>query len=182
MDRVIILLANGFEEIEALAPLDVLRRLNYDVKLVSMNSSLEVISSHGVTFKCDLLFNEELYNSKGVVIPGGMPGATNLRDDKRVLTLVKNFDLEKKLIASICAGPIVLGKANVLENKSATCYPGFEKELNAKEVVKEKVIVSENIITSRGPATAFDFAFEIAKYLGLDISKLLDGMLFKEEY
>ena len=182
MRRVIILLNNGFEEIEALAPLDVLRRLNYEVLLVSMIDTLEVISSHGVSIKADVLFNDSLLDSEGVIIPGGLPGATNLRDDKRVLTLVKNFDLEKKLIASICAGPIVLGKANVLENKTATCYPGFEKELNAKEVVKEKVIVSENIITSRGPATAFDFAFEIAKYLGLDISKLLDGMLFKEEY
>ena len=182
MDRVIILLANGFEEIEALAPLDVLRRLNYDVKLVSMNDTLEVISSHNVSFKADLLFSEEVYLSAGVIIPGGMPGAKNLRDDLRVLTLVKRFNEEHKLIASICAGPIVLGKANILTNHYATCYPGFESELNALEVLKKKVVVSDNVITSRGPATAFDFAFEIASYLGLDTSNLLKGMLFKEEY
>ena len=182
MDRVIILLANGFEEIEALAPLDVLRRLNYDVKLVSMNESLEVISSHNVVFKADLLFNEELFTLAGVIIPGGMPGAINLRDDDRVLTLVKSLYKEHKLIASICAGPIVLGKANILSSHYATCYPGFESELNALRVLKEKVVVSDNVITSRGPATAFDFAFKIANYLGLDTSKLLNGMLFKEEY
>ena len=179
MDRVIILLANGFEEIEALAPLDVLRRLNYDVKLVSMNSSLEVISSHGVTFKCDLLFNEELYNSKGVVIPGGMPGATNLRDDKRVIELVKSFYNDKKLVAAICAGPIVFGKANILSNHFATSYPGFESELGCAKYLEDNVVFCYNVITSRGPATAFDFAFAIAKYLGLDVSRLLKGMLFE---
>ena len=182
MDRVIILLANGFEEIEALAPLDVLRRLNYDVKLVSMNKTKEVMSSHGVSFNADLLYSDDLYDCKGVIIPGGMPGASNLRDDFRVISLIKKYNEEKKMIASICAGPIVLGKANVLVDKVATCYPGFENELNALRVLKEKVVVSNNVITSRGPATAFDFAFEIATFLGLDTSNLLKGMLFKEEY
>lgn len=150
MNRVIILLANGFEEIEALAPLDVLRRLNYDVKLVSMNATLEVLSSHNVSFKADLLFNEDLYNSSGVIIPGGMPGAINLRDDVRVLDLVKKFNEQKKMIGAICAGPIVLGKANILNNHIATCYPGFEAELNANKCLEEKVVISKNIITSRG--------------------------------
>lgn len=179
MNRMSILLANGFEEIEALAPLDVLRRLNYEVLLVSMNSSLEVRSSHGVKFNADVLFDSAVYNSIGVVIPGGMPGALNLRNDERVIALVKDFNLNNKLIAAICAGPIVLGKANVLENKDATCYPGFESELNCKNYLLDNVVVSKNIITSRGPATAFDFAFEIANYLNLDTKELKKGMLFK---
>lgn len=179
MKRIIILLKDGFEEIEALAPLDVLRRLNYNVQLVSMMDKLEVLSSHGVEIKADVLYSDDLLDSEGVIIPGGMPGATNLRDDERVIKLINKFNIDKKLIAAICAGPIVLGKANILSNHKVTSYPGFEKELNCLEYLKEKVVVSENIITSRGPATAFDFAFAIAKYLKLDISKLLEGMLFR---
>ena len=179
MNRMSILLANGFEEIEALAPLDVLRRLNFEVLLVSMNSSLEVKSSHGVTFKADVLFDNDVYNSVGVVIPGGMPGAKNLKNDERVISLVKDFNLNNKLIAAICAGPIVLGKANVLEGKDATSYPGFESELNCRNYLLDNVVVSKNIITSRGPATAFDFAFAIANYLKLETKDLQKGMLFK---
>lgn len=179
MRRVIILLNNGFEEIEALAPLDVLRRLNYEVLLVSMIDTLEVISSHGVSIKADVLFNDSLLDSEGVIIPGGLPGATNLRDDKRVIELVKSFYNDKKLVAAICAGPIVFGKANILSNHFATSYPGFESELGCAKYLENNVVFSDNVITSRGPATAFDFAFAIAKYLGLDVSRLLKGMLFE---
>lgn len=179
MNKVVILLANGFEEIEALAPLDVLRRLNYDVELVSMNESLEVISSHGVKFMADTLFNDKLYKSETLIIPGGLPGATNLRSDERVIEIVKKFNEENKLLAAICAGPIVLGKAGVLNDKDATCYPGFEESLNCQNYLLDNVVVSKNVITSRGPATAFEFAFAIAKYLKLDVEDLEKGMLFK---
>ena len=118
MEKVIILLANGFEEIEALAPLDILRRLNYEVELVSMNESLDVKSSHNVNFVADKQFSSTCYDAVGVIIPGGMPGATNLRDDIRVIDLIKKFNQEKKMIAAICAGPIVLGKAGILN----TCF------------------------------------------------------------
>lgn len=179
MNKLSILLANGFEEIEALAPLDVLRRLNYEVELVSMNNTLEVISSHNVTFKADKVYDEKIELSRGLIIPGGMPGSINLRDDNRVIDLVKKFKEENKLICAICAGPIVLGRANILNDIEVTSYPGFENELNCKNYLNEKVVVSKNIITSRGPATAFDFAFAIANYLGLDTSSLEKGMLFK---
>ena len=179
MEKVIILLASGFEEIEALAPLDVLRRLNYEVELVSMNESLDVKSTHNVNFKADKLFSDDCYNACGLIIPGGMPGATNLRDDIRVIDLIKKFNQEKKMIAAICAGPIVLGKAGILNTEKVTSYPGFEAELNAKEYLREDVVISNHIITSRGPATAFKFAFEIANYLGLETKNLLKGMLFE---
>lgn len=179
MEKVIILLANGFEEIEALAPLDILRRLNYEVELVSMNESLDVKSSHNVNFVADKQFYDECYDAVGVIIPGGMPGATNLRDDIRVIDLIKKFNQEKKMIAAICAGPIVLGKAGILNTEKVTSYPGFEAELNAKKYLREDVVISNHIITSRGPATAFKFAFEIANYLGLETKNLLKGMLFE---
>ena len=181
-DRVLILLKNGFEEIEALAPLDVLRRLNYDVKLVSMEDSLEVLSSHNVTIKADMVYDENLLDCSGVIIPGGMPGAKNLKDDERVISLIRKSYMDNKMIAAICAGPIVLGKAGILNSHSVTSYPGFENELGCKIYLEKNVVVSHNIITSRGPATAFEFAFEIAKYLGLNTSNLQKNMLFKEEY
>jgi len=178
VNRILILLKNGFEEIEALTPLDILRRLNYDVKLISMEGSLIVKGSHGVNIEADLMYDDSLLNSEGVIIPGGMPGALNLKNDDRVIRLVKNFYNDRKLVAAICAGPIVLGEAKILNNHSFTCYPGFEKQLNYLNYLEDKVVVSENIITSRGPSTAFVFAFEIAKYLNLDITNLLEGMLF----
>ncbi len=178
MNKIIILLANGFEEIEALAPLDVLRRLDYDVKLISMNATKEVVSSHKVIFTADELFSNDLVNASGLIIPGGMPGAVNLRDDDRVINLVRKFHQEKKMIAAICAGPIVLGKAEILKDLIVTSYPGFQDELGAKAYVEDKVVLCENVITSRGPATAFDFAFKIAEYLGLDTKNLKKGMLF----
>ena len=176
---VIILLKNGFEEIEALAPLDVLRRLNYHVKLISMEESLDVIGSHGVKIEADELYSDSLLECKGVILPGGMPGALNLKNDYRVINLVKKYNEEKKLIAAICAAPIVLGKANILSNANATSYPGFENDLKCLNYLEDKVVVCNNIITSRGPATAFDFAFAIAEYLGLNTSNLYKGMLFK---
>ena len=109
MKRVSILLATGFEEIEALAPLDVLRRLNYDVELISMTNSYYVKSSHGVDIKADKLFDLEIMNSNAVIIPGGLPGATNLRDDDRVISLVKkffndnNWIIATKVLQKICS-------------------------------------------------------------------------------
>ena len=147
MKRVSILLAPGFEEIEALAPLDVLRRLNYDVELISMTNSYYVKSSHGVDIKVDKLFDLEIMNSNAVVIPGGLPGATNLRDDDRVISLVKKFFSDKKLVAAICAGPIVLGKANILNNLEATSYPGFEDALKCKVKCCSRASTCNNIFT-----------------------------------
>ena len=132
MKRVSILLATGFEEIEALAPLDVLRRLNYDVELVSMTNSYIVESSHGVGIKADKMYDLEIMNSNAIVIPGGMPGAINLRSDERVISLVKKFYEDHKLVAAICAGSIVLGKACILGIETCTSYPGFEDALNCK--------------------------------------------------
>ena len=99
MKRVSILLTTGFEEIEALAPLDVLRRLNYDVELVSMTNSYIVESSHGVGIKADKMYDLEIMNSNAIVIPGGMPGAINLRSDERVISLVKKFHEDNKLVS-----------------------------------------------------------------------------------
>ena len=116
MKKIAVLCKDGFEEIEALTPVDVLRRANVHVDLVGMDD-LKVTSSHQITIQMDCVFNDQIKEYDGIVIPGGLPGATNLRDDARVIEIVQQFNLEHKLIAAICAGPIVLAKAGILKDK-----------------------------------------------------------------
>ena len=116
MKKIAVLCKDGFEEIEALTPVDVLRRANVHVDLVGMDD-LKVTSSHQITIQMDCVFNDQIKEYDGIVIPGGLPGATNLRDDARVIEIVQQFNLEHKLIAAICAGPISLGKAGLSEGK-----------------------------------------------------------------
>ena len=114
-----------------------------------------------------------------VVLPGGMPGSVNLRDDERVINLLKEFNSNNKKIAAICAGPISLGKAGLSEGKNVTCYPGFEDQLGNCNYQKELVVVDGNIITGRGPAAAIPFAFEILKQIAPEkVEEIKKAMLF----
>ena len=114
-----------------------------------------------------------------VVLPGGMPGAVNLRDDERVINLLKEFNSKNKIIAAICAGPISLGKAGISEGKNVTCYPGFEEQLGNCNYQKELVVIDRNIITGRGPAAAIPFAFEILKQIAPEkVEEIKKAMLF----
>lgn len=166
MERVCIFLANGFETIEALTPIDYLRRAGGEKSaiLVSTTGDLNVTSAQGVVVKADALIDElDAETLTAAIIPGGLPGATNLRDNEQVINLVKILYDDEKLIAAICAGPIVLEKAGILSGKNATSYPGFEEEMASAKYQNDRVVVDENIITARGPAIATDFALEIVK-------------------
>ncbi|WP_368490666.1 DJ-1 family glyoxalase III [Clostridium sp. BJN0013] len=166
MKKVIILLAEGFEEIEALTCVDVLRRGNIECKICSINSKEDVKGAHGIIVKVDSLLkniNEDEYHA--VILPGGMPGAVNLRDNEKVIEIVRKFDRENKIIAAICAAPIVLKKAGIIYNRKVTSYPGFEEELQAYNYSEEIVVQEGNLITSRGPATAVYFTFKILENL-----------------
>lgn len=179
MKKVCVLLADGFEEIEALTVVDVMRRADVACDLVSI-AEKEVKSSHGIVVKADKLFDENM-DYDLVVIPGGMPGSTNLRDDERVIQLVKKQNKEGKLIGAICAGPIVLGRAGLTEGRNITSYPGFEDELPNCNYFEEAVVVDKKIITSRGPATAMTFAYKLLEALGAGdkVEGLSSGMLYK---
>ncbi len=179
MKRVCILLAEGFEEIEALTVSDIMRRAEVTCDLVSIGGK-QVKSSHGVIVEADKIFEEDM-DYDLVVIPGGMPGATNLRDDDRVIKFVKKQNKEGKLIGAICAGPIVLGRAGLTEGRDITSYPGYEDELPNCEYLEEAVVVDENIITSRGPATAMTFAYKLLETLGYahKVEGISSGMLYK---
>ena len=184
MARVSILLAPGFEEIEAITIIDVLRRAEVEVTTLSAGGTgpggLEVKGSHGIVVKADRALSagsDEAWDM--VILPGGMPGSTNLRDHEGVQALIKKQAQSGRKLGAICAAPIALGAAGVLEGKKATSYPGFEKELRGAKVVADRVVRDGNVITSRGPGTAMEFALEVAADLkGRPVAdKLRAGML-----
>ena len=178
MKKVAVLLAEGFETIEALTTVDILRRAGVICNTFSIKE-LEVTTSHNITIKADKILSDEVYDYDAVVLPGGMPGSVNLRDDERVSNLLKEFNSNNKKIAAICAGPISLGKAGLSEGKNVTCYPGFEDQLGNCNYQEELVVVDGNIITGRGPAAAIPFAFEILKQIAPEkVEEIKKAMLF----
>ena len=174
-----ILLSDGFEEIEALTPLDILRRAGLDARTVAVGSKIAV-GSHGIPVICDMTANEvKLDELTAVIFPGGMPGSLGLDaspfSDKAIDAVKKNGGI----IAAICAAPLVLGRRGLLNGKRAVCYPGFEKELVGATVpYGESVVVDGNIITAKGMGVAINFSLALVeKILGsekaLEISKAI---------
>ncbi|MDP4144780.1 MAG: DJ-1/PfpI family protein [Bacillota bacterium] len=179
MKKVLLFLAEGFEEIEALTVVDVLRRASITCDTCSIKDT-EVTGAHGITVKADKLIediNKADYDV--VVLPGGMPGSTNLRDNEKVINIVKEFYSSGKLVSAICAAPIVLAKAGILEDKKVTSYPGFQPELGACSYSEELVVQDGNLLTSRGPATALYFAYKLVENIKgqEEAANLREGML-----
>ncbi len=158
-----IILADGFEEMEAVTPLDLLRRAHIDVTLLGL-SSLEVTGSHQIIVRTEKVFSSIPALPDGLVLPGG-PGHKNLLGSALVIELVKKMFGAGKLCAAICAAPLVFAKAGILANKKATCFPGDEDKLEGALFVEQPVVVDGNIITSRGAGTAVPFALEIISCL-----------------
>jgi 4-methyl-5(b-hydroxyethyl)-thiazole monophosphate biosynthesis len=163
MKRVLIPLADGFEEIEALTTADILKRAGLQVVLAGVPGTM-IKGRSGVKVVADKRIDEvSAKDFDCLVLPGGNPGYINLGKSKKVLELVKEFDSQKKHIAAICAAPSILAKAGILDDKKATIYPGMEREIPRPR--HGKVIVDGHVITSQGPGTAFDFALEIVRNL-----------------
>ncbi len=163
---ILVLLANGFEEIEALTPVDMMRRAALDVKTVGIDGKV-VTGAHGISVVCDTTPDElSLDGVTLVVFPGGMPGATNLDaspfSDKAIRTVLENGGR----IAAICAAPLVLGRRGLLNGKRATCFPGFEGELVGATVVNQNVVTDGNITTANGMRAALEFAEELVRLCG----------------
>ncbi|EOU1992107.1 DJ-1/PfpI family protein [Clostridium perfringens] len=181
MKKVLVFLAEGFETIEALSVVDVCNRAKVTCHACSLTENRTVNSARGTMVLCDKLISDnDLETYDAIVLPGGMPGATNLRDNERVQSLIKKYNKENKIVAAICAAPIALAKAGVIEGKKVTSYPGFKEELgNVNYVEEDTVVVDGNIITSRGPATALVFGLEILKKLGYEkeAEEIREGML-----
>lgn len=170
---VYLFLANGFEEIEALTCTDLLRRANIQVKTVSVMEDRLVYGAHGVGVEADILFRQGDYQSgQMLILPGGMPGTTNLCNHRELCEELTEFAASGKTIAAICAAPMVLGRLGVLAGHEATIYRGMEDELAGALAKDEKVVVSGNIITGQGPAAAMEFALAlITRLKGEDAAK-----------
>ena len=166
MKKAFIHIAEGFEEIEALTIVDVLRRADIPAIMVSVTGSKEVTGAHGIKITTDILFEDADYSEAEILIlPGGMPGARNLNAHKGLKNKLKAFHSSKQKIAAICAAPLVLGGLNILMGKNAVCYPGYEKELHGAQIKYDPVMKSDHITTSRGPGTALDFALTLVSEL-----------------
>lgn len=160
-----IFLADGFEDIEAIVTMDILRRANYNVKTVGVGKK-EITSASGIKVYADMKDDDLIIeNVCGVILPGGMPGAVNLRKSSIVCETLTYCMENKKLIAAICAAPFILGELGILKNKTAICYPGFENKLIGAKISSKSVCVDDNIITAKGPGVAMDFAFKIIEYI-----------------
>jgi len=159
-------LAEGFEEIEALTIVDLLRRAGLETEIVSVTGHLPVTGSHGIKVIADILFEDAVYSAcEMIVLPGGLPGSENLAAHEGLKEKILSFHNQGKYLAAICAAPLVLGRAGVLKGKKATCYPSFEKELDGAECVEDPVVLSQRVITSRGVGTAIPFALAIIEEL-----------------
>ena len=183
MKKANIYLAEGFEEIEALTVADVLRRAGVDVNIIAVSDVVEVKGAHNITVIADKTFDEIDNKSADILIlPGGMPGTTNLEKHEGLKSLIKEFYKEEKYIAAICAAPSILGKMGLLESSMATCYPGFEKDLHGAIHSDDLVIRHKNIITSKGPGTAMLFALELVEILvGREITEeIKESMIIQE--
>ena len=159
MTKIAVVFAEGFEEIEALSPVDVFRRAGFDCSMLGLESG-----------------NFDEYDL--VVLPGGMPGSTNLRDHEGLITALQARNKAGKYIAAICAAPIVLNRAGLLEGRKFTCFPGVEEQIASGEHQTDLVVVDGNIITSRGAGTALAFAYALVDLLGGDGQQLAHTMVY----
>jgi len=153
-----LLLAPGFEEVEAVTPADFLRRAGVEVRLVGIGGRL-IEGSHGIHLQADAAVEELAEEPDGVIVPGGMPGATNVAASAPAMDLIRRLHARGGLVAAICAAPaVVLEPAGVLAGKRATCSPGFEQQLTTARFSRNRVVVDGNVVTSRGPGTAAEFS------------------------
>lgn len=165
MNKIGIFMADGCEEIEGLTVVDIVRRAGIHITTISISGKKEVAGAHGITFLADAKKDEVDFSTlDGIVLPGGMPGTTNLGADETVDKVIREFAAGGKLVAAICAAPSVLGQAGILNGKHATSYPGFEPKLTGAVTSEDPVVQDGNVITSRGMGTAIAFALEIVSY------------------
>lgn len=178
MAKVAVIFAPGFEEIEALTVVDVLRCAQIQVDMVGCADSVR--GSHAITVEMDQVWPLSLAPYDAVELPGGMPGAATLRDQEDLVHALKAHHQAGKLVAAICAAPIALAQAGLLADKNYTCYDGFEQQITDGHYVKESVVVDDRVITSRGPASALAFAYELVDQLGGNAQALGQVMLYQD--
>lgn len=184
MSRAYVFLAEGFEEIEGLTVVDLLRRAGIETEMISIMEKREVTGAHGITVVADSLFDAHSYEEgELLVLPGGMPGTTNLAAHEGLCGLLKKYFAEGKKLAAICAAPSVPGRLGLLKGKDAVCYPGFEAQLEGAHVKRTSVAVDGNVTTSRGMGTAIEFALSLIEQLlgAKKAEEIREGILYCTE-
>ncbi len=181
---VYLFLAEGFEECEALIPLDIVRRANIEIKTVGI-SGKTVSGSHNISVVCDTVIDDIEFTDdiSAIILPGGMPGTLNLKANKKLEQFILTANSKGILISAICAAPLILGNLGLLKEKTAVCYPGFEDELAGAKISSNTVAVCDNIITAKGVGAAFEFGFEILNKLTCDsdsTNNLKKSMIYSE--
>ena len=165
MKKAYVFLAEGFEEMEAVTPVDLLRRVGVDAKLVSVTGERMVTGAHGVRYQADLLFDEIEPNADALILPGGMPGTLHLQEHQPLARLLLSQYKAGGWVCAICAAPMVLGALGILKGREATIYPGMEQHLIGATCSTAEVCVDGNVVTSRAPGTAIPFALKLAELL-----------------
>ena len=166
MKKIVVFLADGFEEIEGLTTVDMCRRAGIDVTTVSIKESLDIMGSHSIPLRADKLFDDVDFDEIDMlVLPGGLKGTENLEASDKVADILKKFASEKKFISAICAAPRVLGGLGLLEGQKATCYPGNEGKLKGAELSADKAVISNNFTTGKGMGGSIEFASAIITQL-----------------
>ncbi|MFV0465033.1 MAG: DJ-1 family glyoxalase III [Lachnospiraceae bacterium] len=184
MNPIAIFAADGCEEIEALTVVDLLRRADLHIDIISINGTLLVTGSHNIRFEADAVIESlDLSSYDGIILPGGMPGTRHLANNSYVIDALHQFFQAGKLIAAICAAPSILGQEGLLQGITATCYPGYEDKLTGANYSAFPVIKSEHIITSRSMGTAIDFALEIIRYFQDDenAERIRKAIVYQQE-
>ncbi len=164
--KAFVLLANGFEEIEAITPIDVLRRAGIEVTTLSIHDSKKLLGAHNVIIAADALLTDKIDESADIIItPGGMPGSRHLKESELVRKMLKKQYQEGRYIASICASPIALEASEVIKDTDFTCYPGFEGDIKSGNFVDERIVHDKKVITAKGPGVALEFSLKIVEIL-----------------
>jgi 4-methyl-5(b-hydroxyethyl)-thiazole monophosphate biosynthesis len=181
MATVYVFLADGFEEIEALTVVDLLRRAGVDVTTVSITENILVHGAHGIDVMADILFKDNLSKADMLVLPGGGLGTKNLLAHEGLKGLLIDYEKKDRYLAAICAAPSILGTHGLLKGKRAICYPGFEDKLTGAVVTNDKAVVDGKFITSKGPGTSIEFSLELIKILCGEetASQILDGIQYQ---
>ena len=185
MAQALIFLATGYEEVEMLTVVDLLRRSKISIDMVSVTGSLEVTSSHNVTIKADKLFEQaDFEEAKMIILPGGIPGTPNLLAYQPLTDKIKEFASQKKWLSAVCAAPTVYDELGLFQGRKATCYPSFADKLKDASYVKQPVVVDDIFITSRGAGTTIEFAAAIVeRFAGKAAAdEVLKAIIYQDTY
>lgn len=178
MTKIAVLFAEGFEEMEALAPVDLLRRADFEVDMIGLEES--VTGAHGITVQMDKRLSRHLLNYDLLVIPGGQPGASNLKENETVLRNLKLHYARGKKVAAICAGPIVLDEAGILKDKEFVSFPGTEDEIKTGQRQETAITVTDgNVLTARGAGAAYEFGLALIDWLDGDAEAIKESIQYK---